>query len=569
MKNILLAFAFLISISCKGQVKPCQLPQTSTAHQHDWLVIQDSTCSTISVKKIWVLDFLTSLAIGSGGSVPSGAAGGDLSGTYPNPTVKQSSVAFALNGIISVLGIASQQDDWNPTGLSGANTIRVSSTVDIAITGLAGVASGRILSIVNVGSNKILFPTAASSSTGNNQFLFYSDIILLPKQGMILQYDITTHKWRCIAQSVQPGVSVAVDSVYKNSTRDSFIVHTTDSRTYLLKDSVGSGGGGGTTTDTLKAGVFITGANFNGAANVTWNNDTSSTGFSGKYLRRTDSLSTGLATWYYVLTHQDTTYTSQFWKKVRGELSGTSPVTYNNITGAIGVTGLTGTNTGDITIAGENYLSLASQVLTANAVNLSGTNATGTLAAGRFPALTGDVTTSAGSLATTIANDAVTLAKMANMATSSLIYRRTAGTGDPEVNTLAQLKTDLQIIDTTAIEFVIDGGGATITTGLKGYVEVPFNCTIVRATLLADQSGSIVVDVFKSTYAQFDAGATHPVSGDKITASAPPTISSATKSQDATLTGWTTAVASGSILAINVNSITTCERVTLSLKVIR
>lgn len=56
--------------------------------------------------------------------------------------------------------------------------------------------------------------------------------------------------------------------------------------------------------------------------------------------------------------------------------------------------------------------------------------------------LTGDVTTSAG-VATTIANSAVTLAKMADMATSSLIYRKTAGTGAPEVNTMATLATDI------------------------------------------------------------------------------------------------------------------------------
>jgi hypothetical protein len=49
--------------------------------------------------------------------------------------------------------------------------------------------------------------------------------------------------------------------------------------------------------------------------------------------------------------------------------------------------------------------------------------------------------TSAGAL--TIANGAVSLAKMANMATASLIYRTTAGAGAPEVNTLATLKTDL------------------------------------------------------------------------------------------------------------------------------
>lgn len=116
-----------------------------------------------------------------------------------------------------------------------------------------------------------------------------------------------------------------------------------------------------------------------------------------------------------------------------------------------------------------------------------------------------------------------------------------------------------------SIEVVLDGGGAVLTTGIKGYLEVPFALTITQATLLAAQSGSVVVDIFKCTYAQFDASSTHPVAGDKITASAPPTITTATKSQDATLTGWTTAVAAGSILGFNINSATTITRVTLSL----
>ena len=113
-----------------------------------------------------------------------------------------------------------------------------------------------------------------------------------------------------------------------------------------------------------------------------------------------------------------------------------------------------------------------------------------------------------------------------------------------------------------AIAFVIDGGGAVITTGAKGYVEVPFACTINRATMLADQSGSIVVDVWKDTYANYP-----PVDADSITASAPPTISGATKSQDSTLTGWTTSIAAGDVLGFNVDSASTVTRVTLSLKV--
>jgi hypothetical protein len=87
--------------------------------------------------------------------------------------------------------------------------------------------------------------------------------------------------------------------------------------------------------------------------------------------------------------------------------------------------------------------------------------------------------------------------------------------------------------------------------------------------MLADQTGSAIVDIFACTYAQYDAGATHPVSADKITSTTPPTISSATKSQDSTLTSWSTAITAGTVLAFNVNSATTITRVSLNLKVAR
>lgn len=120
----------------------------------------------------------------------------------------------------------------------------------------------------------------------------------------------------------------------------------------------------------------------------------------------------------------------------------------------------------------------------------------------------------------------------------------------------------LPVIGTVGI--TIDGGGSAITTGTKGYVECPFAGTIVQATVLLDQSGSIVIDVWKDTYANYP-----PTDADSITASAPPTVSSATKSQDSTLTGWTTSVAAGDIFGFNVDSITTATRATLILKIER
>ena len=117
-------------------------------------------------------------------------------------------------------------------------------------------------------------------------------------------------------------------------------------------------------------------------------------------------------------------------------------------------------------------------------------------------------------------------------------------------------------LTTANIEFIIDGGGAAITTGQKGHVEVSFPCTINQVTLLADQSGSIVVDIWKDAYANFP-----PAVADTITASAKPTITSAQKAQDATLSGWNKTIAAGDILAFNVDSATTVQRVTVSLKV--
>lgn len=117
-------------------------------------------------------------------------------------------------------------------------------------------------------------------------------------------------------------------------------------------------------------------------------------------------------------------------------------------------------------------------------------------------------------------------------------------------------------ITTDTIRLVVDGGGSAITTGVKGDIEIAYACTITAARVFADQTGSIVFDLWKDTYANFP-----PVVGDSITASAKPTISSATKSQDTTLTGWTTSVAAGDIIRFNVDSCTSITRATISLTI--
>lgn len=117
----------------------------------------------------------------------------------------------------------------------------------------------------------------------------------------------------------------------------------------------------------------------------------------------------------------------------------------------------------------------------------------------------------------------------------------------------------------TTLGCVIDGGGSTITTGIKGDIIVPYACTITGYTVVADQSGSIVIDLWKDTYANHP-----PTNADSITdAGTSITVTGATKAQTTTLTGWTTSLSAGDILRVNVDSVTSITRVTLALNVRR
>lgn len=118
------------------------------------------------------------------------------------------------------------------------------------------------------------------------------------------------------------------------------------------------------------------------------------------------------------------------------------------------------------------------------------------------------------------------------------------------------------------IEFIFNGGGAVLPTGVAGYMTMDFAGTIQQVTMLADQTGSVVVDIWKTTFASY-APPTHPAVGDSITSAALPTISSAEKVQDSTLSGWTTAFSAGDIFAFNIQSVASITKLTLALKVLR
>jgi len=94
----------------------------------------------------------------------------------------------------------------------------------------------------------------------------------------------------------------------------------------------------------------------------------------------------------------------------------------------------------------------------------------------------------------------------------------------------------------------------TLTTGSKGYVILPYNCTITKWYITADVSGSIVIDIKKS-------GVSIVGAGNK------PTLSTASNNS-ASISGWTTSsLVDGDVLEFNVDSVATVTKVTLTIKI--
>ena len=125
-------------------------------------------------------------------------------------------------------------------------------------------------------------------------------------------------------------------------------------------------------------------------------------------------------------------------------------------------------------------------------------------------------------------------------------------------------------LEEDVIVFHIQGGtqntpaAITATTPIKGYLPVPFDCEVWRWRVVADQSGSIVVDIWMDTYANFP-----PTVEDTITGTDKPTLSSVVSNESTALTGWTRELVKGRMLVYNVDSVATVQRVTVILYVKR
>jgi hypothetical protein len=146
-----------------------------------------------------------------------------------------------------------------------------------------------------------------------------------------------------------------------------------------------------------------------------------------------------------------------------------------------------------------------------------------------------------------------------NLAGSTGSTGPTGPTGPQGVTGPAGSGSTSSLIRTIGIS--LDGAGSDITTGIKGDVFVPYNLTIDSWTLFSPQTGSIVIDVWKSSYASYP-----PTVSNRIAGTERPTLATQSKNQDLVLSSWTTSVVENDFIRFNVDSCSGIQKVTLAIK---
>jgi hypothetical protein len=113
----------------------------------------------------------------------------------------------------------------------------------------------------------------------------------------------------------------------------------------------------------------------------------------------------------------------------------------------------------------------------------------------------------------------------------------------------------------TTIEILMGDGTSDITPGIAAYIEMPYTFTVTSVSIFANTSGSLTVDIWKDTYANYP-----PTDLDSVTSATPPTLFKQNKYRDVALSGWTVTWNKDDIVAINIDFAEGVTMATLSLK---
>lgn len=373
----------------------------------------------------------------SGKVLTAGATAGSLSWVAPLALSSTAPAALASTAVVGVGTTAARSDHAHALDIAAAGTlggVKIGSGLTIDGTGILAVAGGSGV--------PFLISTNTAATAGSSYVMTAALTLTLPAApttGSTIEFYNAANATCYIARNTQSIMGLAEDLTVEAGYSSAKLVFTGGVQGWFVTDATSTQIASNAWTAITGKPTTVAGYGITDAVGVT-------------------NLAQGTRTTTTVPITSSTGTTATL------DVASTTLAGVMSSADKTKLDAITGTHTGSNT--GDNAINTLYSGLVTNATH------------------TGDVT---GATALTIAAGAVTLAKMANMATGSLIYRKTAATGAPEVQTLATLKTDLGLTGTNSGDQTTITGNAGSATNIAGGLvgQIPYQSGAGATAMLA------------------------------------------------------------------------------------
>jgi hypothetical protein len=377
----------------------------------------------IALPVLGLLLFLSSPAHAQGQVYqPGDVSSVQLAGPYtPAATCLKGACAFTLGDQPQVVSTTSGPITDQALN-SNTNVVLFTGAATLTINSFAGPANGRVIEVINNTGNALTFAYDTGATTANRIYTLSGAAESIANRGVaLLVYSTTSSRWHLFAPAAGSSFTLATGEVVQiNSGTSTVTDYSVNSTTTVIKFTGASS-------------FSITG--FTGGAD-------------GRVLKLVNATGSALN-----FSHQATSSSANqiYCASGAGEswpIGGVKYLVYSSSDSKWHL---------EQTATGTTYTATSPLALVGSAFGM----ANGTR---------GDITTSTGTNpgdTWTINSAAVTLAKMANLATATFIGRVTAGTGVPEAMTGTQA-TSLLDLATTSLKGLAPPRSGTATTYLDG-----------------------------------------------------------------------------------------------------
>lgn len=175
-------------LNCNGASRTVKAPTANTTTNHPFFIVNSTSSgtytltvqnngATVTYAVLNPSEFILLMPDGNGAYLPFGNQ---------------------FWNVVSPTQITANQNDYNPSGASSANALRLSTDASRDITGFAFPAAYKTVLVHNVGSFNIVLKDESASSTAANRFALNGDATISADQSVLLWYDATSSRWRLV-----------------------------------------------------------------------------------------------------------------------------------------------------------------------------------------------------------------------------------------------------------------------------------------------------------------------------------------------------------------------------------